>query len=74
MFAGNIVFELYSGFMTQQGQALMDYFVSLALVIQYPHCICRKLSATRDGSPVEGIRLRVLEVAISKTNVIESKI
>jgi hypothetical protein len=36
--------------MTQQGQALPGYFISLALVIQYPHFICRKLSATRDGS------------------------
>jgi hypothetical protein len=26
------------------------YFVSLAFVIQYPHFICRKLSATRNGS------------------------
>jgi hypothetical protein len=37
MLAGNIVFELHSGFMTQQGQALPGYFISLALVIPPLH-------------------------------------
>jgi hypothetical protein len=36
--------------MTQQGQALPGYFISLAFVIHYPHLICRKLSAIRNGS------------------------
>jgi hypothetical protein len=38
-------------FMTQQGQALPGYCISLALVMKYPHFICRKLSATRNGEP-----------------------